>query len=467
MTPEAGTSKGGALSNKTWRRALRPRWIISSGILFVICGGTALLWLPQPLLDNWLVGQTVDAATARLAITGATQTVLFGLGGLIALIGVGLSLSRHGLELDAADNDQAKEDRRVAELTEQVRVDAAKELRSRFAGAVALLSDNDRATTRQAGVYALGALADDWQQFGRLDERQVCIDVLCGYLRSKWDPTSGTADDERRIRSAAFNLIAGRLRPSETGQAPQWERVELDFTGAILDFRVHFGGAVFSGRRVSFENAVFSGDSVSFKGATFASDSVTFSQAIFSGDAVSFANATFTGDRLSFLGVTFSGIVVGLDGASFTSEDVSFRSAQFLSHRISFRNTEFPGKHVAFSNARFSGNDLDFNFASFSGYEVRFDNAVFDGGKVHFDDAILSASKIYFRDLIISGKGPSFRDARLQSGIVQINGPVEEIRALDVKQISFEGGVFEVNGRESRRHPIDFSGAVKLSHTGG
>jgi hypothetical protein len=49
---------------------------------------------------------------------------------------------------------------------------------SSFARAAEMLSIGSRATLRLAGAYALARLADD-----RQENRQICVDVLCAYIR--------------------------------------------------------------------------------------------------------------------------------------------------------------------------------------------------------------------------------------------------------------------------------------------
>lgn len=63
---------------------------------------------------------------------------------------------------------------------------------------------NNSATTRppsaSPAVYALARLADDWEE-----QRQVCIDVLCAYLRMPYQPdpdASGYKEGERATTSA-------------------------------------------------------------------------------------------------------------------------------------------------------------------------------------------------------------------------------------------------------------------------
>ncbi|KFF58143.1 hypothetical protein JF66_20840, partial [Cryobacterium sp. MLB-32] len=170
--------------------------ITIGAVAFVLLGVAAIVLLPRSLLDAWAPGLS---AQERGPLLGPiSQVVLFGFGGLIAVVGVGLSLARHGQELEAADRDRGradlqrqtalldreKEDSRRGEAKSQVRIDANRTLRGRFVTAVELLSASDSATKRTAGMYALVALADDWQAFGSREEVQVCIDVLCGYLRA-------------------------------------------------------------------------------------------------------------------------------------------------------------------------------------------------------------------------------------------------------------------------------------------
>ena len=62
----------------------------------------------------------------------------------------------------------------------------------RFSKAAEMLG-SERAATRLGGVYALAALADEWSL-----NRQQCIDLLCGYMRS---PVSSVSTESRVLRS--------------------------------------------------------------------------------------------------------------------------------------------------------------------------------------------------------------------------------------------------------------------------
>jgi hypothetical protein len=97
----------------------------------------------------------------------------------------------------------------------------------RFTAAATQLSDV-KSGIRQAGAYALAALANDWDRHGKETgdpalgraERQVCIDILCAYLR---DPSRTAEPGEAEVRKTvvglirAFTLLGERKRPSWTG----------------------------------------------------------------------------------------------------------------------------------------------------------------------------------------------------------------------------------------------------------
>lgn len=351
-------------------RLLRPGVILPSISAFVLISLAALLWIPQLLLDNWLAHVTVDAATVRLSVSNAAQVVLFSLGGLIALVGVSLSLSRHGLELETAKLDRVKEQRRVDELGQQRRIDTERELRDRFTQAVALLSDPDKATTRQAGVYALGALADDWINHGRLDEHQVCIDVLCGYVRSQWDPEDQKhAPDERRIRETIFALIGDHLRP-DMGR-PSWDGATFDLRGALIDYEVTLRMITSSAAQFNFREALIHRNA-----------RIQFSASHLSGGVVDFTGVQLFGGQISFLETVFSGANVTFAYANLAGGRVNFAGAVLTAHNISFRMATVEGALLSLRGAHFSGGTVDLDRVSVAGGEVAMDDAPLSSGDI-------------------------------------------------------------------------------------
>src|SRR5271155_5156122 len=89
-------------------------------------------------------------------------------------------------------------------------------LNERFATAAGQLGDDKRSAVRLAGVYAMAVLADDWPE-----NRQNCVDVLCGYLRMPYESDPGgeapLADRaayraNREVRHTIIRLIGAHLR---------------------------------------------------------------------------------------------------------------------------------------------------------------------------------------------------------------------------------------------------------------
>ncbi|MFG1640432.1 hypothetical protein ACGFMK_09105 [Amycolatopsis sp. NPDC049252] len=70
---------------------------------------------------------------------------------------------------------------------------------------------------RLTGVYALAGLADDWD-----DKRQVCVDVLCGYLRIAPEVVS---PGEAEVRQAILWMFRDRVGPGGG-----WRRSPVDST---------------------------------------------------------------------------------------------------------------------------------------------------------------------------------------------------------------------------------------------
>src|SRR5579871_4832580 len=89
-------------------------------------------------------------------------------------------------------------------------------LNERFATAAGQLGDDKPPTVRLAGVYAMAALADDWPE-----NRQTCVDVLCGYLRMPYEPEPGQDAPEperlafrasREVRHTVIRVITAHLQ---------------------------------------------------------------------------------------------------------------------------------------------------------------------------------------------------------------------------------------------------------------
>ena len=238
--------------------------------------------------------------------------------------------------------------------------DQAEAFNERFNTIITQIGD-DQAAVRLAGIYAMAALADDWQA-----NRQACIDVLCAYLRTPYEPDPGGEHDaaeqlefqgSREARHSAILVIAERLRK---GAAVSWQGADLDFTGVVFDGG-DFSGVVFSGGRVNFSRAAFAIGTSRFNLAEFSGGSVSFEGAKFSGGTVYFGGAVFSGGAVYFGGSKFTGSAVRLDYAEFSGGTVSFEGAGFSGGTVSFEGAEFSGSAISFTGASFTGGTVDFS----------------------------------------------------------------------------------------------------------
>ncbi|CAL9400837.1 hypothetical protein SUDANB95_01446 [Actinosynnema sp. ALI-1.44] len=204
----------------------------------------------------------------------------------------------------------------------------------RFSGAAQLLG-SDQAAVRLAGVYAMAALADDWEA-----HRQTCIDVLCAYLRMPHGDDVRDPDEERQVRHAVIGVVTQHLWP---GAAVSWSGRTFDFTGARFDGGCFEGVRVTAGTRLLFTGAVFEEGRVSFRDADFAGGEVEFAAALVAGGTLVFPCARFGGAKVSFT------------RARFEHGRVDFGSARFTGGEVDFHLAEFSGARVEFSAARFAG----------------------------------------------------------------------------------------------------------------
>ncbi|MGW4330008.1 pentapeptide repeat-containing protein [Nocardia sp. NPDC004573] len=164
-----------------------------------------------------MVGGAGVAGFGVAALSGVTTsfsqplaTILAGAGAL----GAGALAYLNGQrtrELDAAHH-QADTDRERERHQLDSRRTRESALRDRYTVVAAQIA-HDSAAIRQAGIYALTALADDWHAFGEEDERQVCIDLLQWYLRVPFpvgDDPERPDLSEREIRQTIVGILSQR-----------------------------------------------------------------------------------------------------------------------------------------------------------------------------------------------------------------------------------------------------------------
>ena len=312
------------------------------------------------------------------------------------------TLTKQGEQLDKTLKAQSEQlDRTLAEQRTRT-------LNERFDTVAGQLGSDKPPAVRLAAVYAMAGLADDWQ-----DHRQMCVDVLCGYLRMPYEP--GPGDDapvekrlafqaSREVRHTVIRVITAHLN----GTAPvSWCGLNFDFAGAVFDGG-DFSGAKLSGGTVNFSNAEFSGGTVNFAGAKFSGAMVDFAGAKISGGTVGFGYAGFSGGPVNFSSAKFSGAAVHFFHSKFTGESPKFTGADTSGGMVFFHAAEFSGGTVSFSRAEFSSEPVDFAGAKFSGGTVGFAGAEFSGGTVGFAGAEFAGGTVDFSRVASWTQPPDF-----------------------------------------------------------
>ncbi|AXB46363.1 pentapeptide repeat-containing protein [Amycolatopsis albispora] len=298
-------------------------WLL---LALLVAGGvmTGLLWLL-----GWpsLPPGAAFTATQLLELLKIALAVVAGLGGVV-LLAVNLRKQR-----------VAEQEHELAvERGEREKTQAFNE---RFGAAAEQLAHASSAV-RLAGVYAMAGPADDWSA-----KNQVCVDVLCGYLRLSTEPD---APGEAEVRAAILQVI----REHTASRASGWTHLDFDFSGVTFE-NADFSGLTFEGSLV-LDRADFTGALCSFEDTAF-SGTLSCHGTDFLAERTTFANATFEHARAEFVGARFAGV------ADFSRIDLS-------SIAIDFYRVDFSEAKVDFSRATVRGGTLRFVRCDFVSAEL-------------------------------------------------------------------------------------------------
>ena len=293
----------------------------------------------------------------------------------------------------------------LAAQREQLAEQHIQTLNARFATAAEQLGFDKPAAVRIAGIYAMAGLADDWE-----DNRQTCIDVLCGYLRMPYaaDPGDGEARlgfmADREVRHTAIRVITDHFRD---GAKVSWRGKDLNFIGAAFDGgdfsqarfsagMINFSGAMFNSGTFDFRDTKFSGSTVDFRHTAFDGSTVDFREAEFSGGTIYFMDSAFNGGMVNFGEARFSGSMVDFTHSAFNGGTIDFRKAEFSSGTLDLRSSLFNGGTVNFGEARFSGGEVNFGGSAFNGSIIDLNKAKFSKGTVDFRNSKLNGGSVDF-----------------------------------------------------------------------
>lgn len=181
-------------------------------------------WLLAGLFSLILLG---SAAAVPFVFPNMLQPQIQYLAGFMVLLAGVLAFWSAHLARLATERNNVREHQREVERS----------LRDRFTGIAGQISDK-KAPIRQAAVYALSALANDWHRYGEdtqdtklaESERQVCIDFLCSYLRDQGRPDTIA---ERSVRETVIERIRSHTLANRRGQ-PSWIGCQFNLSEANL-----------------------------------------------------------------------------------------------------------------------------------------------------------------------------------------------------------------------------------------
>ncbi|MFF2027009.1 pentapeptide repeat-containing protein [Rhodococcus koreensis] len=176
--------------SKNWTTRIKPdgknvslKALIVGGIIVTfILAGLHYYWQAEMLTAE---GESVWSLDSR-EVLDVSRSVAFSLGalGAIAALLVGY---RRQKSTEESHKQTVKTDRENLKVEHDKRkAEDLAGLHDRYAKAVEQLA-NSNPTIRLGGVLVLGALANDWLAKGDYRQRQVCVDLLCAYLRSEPD----------------------------------------------------------------------------------------------------------------------------------------------------------------------------------------------------------------------------------------------------------------------------------------
>jgi hypothetical protein len=307
----------------------------------------------------------LDLIRVALLITG-------GIGGIVALV-VAYRKQKLGERTEQRDQVAAERADR-ADIREDTKL-----FNERFAAASEQLA-SEKFMVRLAGIYAMAGLADDWKK-----GRQVCIDVLCAYIRVPNDPSSDDYAIEKQVRHTILTVIRDHLRrglePENSWKGCKFNLSEVVFDGGDLS-RIEFAGTSFS-----FASSKIIGDGLNFSGSDFSRARISFSRISIASTSINFQNTIFKNVK-----VPFNGANINED-----EEDVKIGT-------------------IIFDNATFGADAvIDFNWAALNRAWIQFYETKFAGGQISFNWSKLESSSILFKDCEFLGGVIDFSKARAKS----------------------------------------------------
>lgn len=243
--------------------ALRRRWrhrkgeeaslllLVLGGVLASVVLGAALAYAQAELLTA--PGDAVGSLTSEQLVDIARSTT-FGLGALGAVAVLIVTYRKQKSAEATLVQDRQKHDDDIEHERKKQDASEIAALHERYTRAVEQLAEEKKPAIRLGGVHAIAALGDDWHARGDHRQLQVCVDLLCSYLRSvprvseekdvtgevvDWDDDLEFLARDRDVRLAALEWLSrvataqAALPAPKDGEEPA-PQVTINLEGVVL-----------------------------------------------------------------------------------------------------------------------------------------------------------------------------------------------------------------------------------------
>lgn len=243
--------------------ALRRRWrhregeeaslllLVLGGFLASVVLGAALAYAQAELLTA--PGEAVGSLTSEQLVDIARSTT-FGLGALGAVAVLIVTYRKQKSAEATLVQDRQKHDDDLAHERKKQDASEIAALHERYTRAVEQLAEEKKPAIRLGGVHAIAALGDDWHARGDHRQLQVCVDLLCSYLRSvprvseerdvtgevvDWDDDLDFLARDRDVRLAALEWLSRVATVQAASPAPKdgeesGPQVTINLEGVVL-----------------------------------------------------------------------------------------------------------------------------------------------------------------------------------------------------------------------------------------
>ena len=172
-------------------------------------------WVPLATLGAAIIAALTAISAAVLQRRSARETAATSRKSAAAAKTSAESSQRSAKAAEAAVRLNAK-------TSEAAGLRADSEARSKRYQEAAGQLGSDKAAVRLAGVYAMAHLADDWPE-----QRQMCVDVLCAYLRMPPKAEDAQPDEqEEQVRETVVAVLRAHLQDPDAETS--WSRLKLD-----------------------------------------------------------------------------------------------------------------------------------------------------------------------------------------------------------------------------------------------